>query len=180
MESELRRPGDGAARDQETGPTPTREALAELAGSLGQGDAVDLVWGPRQQVGDRVVIPVARVARGGRFSRWRSAVAIEPLGAFELSPKGTRFVPVVNLSRLIATVFTAVFGLVGLLGLAKVLSEARRVPPAVVDTERPAASRGNRAAILSPSFTFAPRAEIELEVKENRVASPSFQDAFKR
>lgn len=169
----------GRSDEGRTAGAPSEE-MSDAMKSLGLDDVAGLVWGPRQEAGDRVVIPVARVTRGGRLGRWRGMV-VEPLGALELSPRGTRFVPVVSVNRIVATVFAAVFGFVGLVTLGRLLTSGRSAAAPVAQAARAATMpQGNRAKILSPTITFAPTFSPELEIEDVRVGSPSFQDAFKR
>jgi uncharacterized spore protein YtfJ len=120
-------------------PAAAEAVLAELGRELGQHATVDAVFGQPQVIGERTVIPVARLTYGfggglgsGPQGRQRRAapptapadgaaaegfgfgggggVRAEPVAVVEIGPRGLRVVPVVDANRLIGRVFATVFG----------------------------------------------------------------------
>jgi len=120
-------------------PAAAKAVLAELSRELGHHATVDAVFGQPQMIGERTVIPVARLAYGfgggaggGPQGRQRRAapspepaaqaaaegfgfgggggVRAEPVAVVEIGPRGLRVVPVVDADRLIGRVFATVFG----------------------------------------------------------------------
>ena len=128
----------------ETAPTPaesvhTEEVLALLARQFGESATVGAVFGSPIVVGERTVIPVARVSYGfggggtqaapghashlvreagevstpavtGAGSGGGGGLRVEPLAVVEITPRRVRIRPIVDVNRLIGRVFTTVFG----------------------------------------------------------------------
>lgn len=98
-----------------------QEMLATISDRFKATANVNVVYGEPQVVGDRTVIPVACVAYGfgagggrggpagqeGEGGGGGGGIAVKPLGVIEITPGGTRFVPVVDVGRL------AMLGLAG-------------------------------------------------------------------
>jgi uncharacterized spore protein YtfJ len=112
-----------ASRTNGTGPT-TESQLADLIALLKerlQTDAVaETVYGPSRVVGERTLIPVARVvygfgigAGGGPTtmganvggSGLGAGVQAIPIAVVEITPGGTRVIPIVDVGRIAARAF---------------------------------------------------------------------------
>jgi uncharacterized spore protein YtfJ len=97
------------------------EMLEKLSESLGSKATVKSVFGDPIRVGDKTVIPVAKVAYGfgggfgagptkngnpkGEGGAGGGGVRAYPAGALEITPKSTQFIPFTNL-RWLLTAFS--------------------------------------------------------------------------
>lgn len=162
------------------GPNELPNDPSQLAKQLGVADVAELVWGPPQRSGDRVVLPMARVIRRGRWMgqagpppaeqptgerrRWAGgrggggAIAVEPVGALEVTPTHARIVPAVNVGRMVPTMVGLIAAIVGLVMVGRLVTELRKQ----------AGNAGTR--ILSPSLQLEP--EVEIKLANARIASP--------
>lgn len=93
--------------------TSVPDVLRSLGDRLQAGASVKAVFGDPIVVGDRTVVPIARVGYG--FGGGGSDKAgggggsgIRPAGALEITAAGTRFIPFVDPVRLAATMALAV------------------------------------------------------------------------
>lgn len=111
-----------------TEPSPLPEFFKAIQEPLAAAGAVQRVFGAPIQSGERTILPVARVAWGfgGGSGRGRGpmrhageaegsrplpegeggggggGIQIRPLGVFEITPEGTRFIPPSLTSRMVA------------------------------------------------------------------------------
>jgi uncharacterized spore protein YtfJ len=115
-----------------------RQMLQNLAESVSAGASVKNVYGEPVVVGNRTVLPAARVryafggGGGGEASRGGGGgrVSVRPCGALEITPEGARFIPFGGQRRLCAAFASGFPDWCGRGGLARHRphrsSEARR------------------------------------------------------
>jgi uncharacterized spore protein YtfJ len=126
-----RAPADGDRAPDEW----VERLLAQIADRVRASATVEAAFGPPCTVGDRTVIPVARVLYGygagggsgepgggskgaaGSGGGGGAGVRVVPIAAIEIAPGGTRVLPIVDVATLAtrAFVFAAVVALLGLL-----------------------------------------------------------------
>jgi uncharacterized spore protein YtfJ len=112
---------------------PAERLLARIAERIDGRTTVEAAFGPTYAVGDRTVIPVARVFYGfGAGGGWSAAtdgqagpgsgggggagVRVVPVAVIEVTPERTRVRPIVDVATLATRAF-AFAGLVAALGL---------------------------------------------------------------
>ena len=98
-------------------PTPTEELVATISERLKASADVKIVYGEPQVIEGRTIIPVAVASYGfgagsggeqGRGAGGGGGVSVKPIGCIEITAERTRFIPIVDVSRL------ATLGLIGL------------------------------------------------------------------
>jgi uncharacterized spore protein YtfJ len=125
--------GAGAAESASSGAIPFDGLLALLRERLQTGALAETVYGPSRTVGDRTIIPVARVAYGfglgggasptsagagaGSGGGGGAGVKATPVAVVEISPGGTRIIPIVDVGQIVtrAFVFAGCMALAGML-----------------------------------------------------------------
>lgn len=104
----------------------TQQMLESISERFRATAHVGVVYGDPVELGDKRVIPVATVSymfgagsgRGGKDGQQGEGggggggLRVNPLGVIEISPSGTRFIPVVDANRM------ALLGIVGLFMVA--------------------------------------------------------------
>jgi uncharacterized spore protein YtfJ len=123
--------GAGASESASSAAIPFDGLLALLRERLQTGALAETVYGPSRTVGDRTIIPVARVAYGfglgggasptsagaGSGGGGGAGVKATPVAVVEISPGGTRIIPVVDVGQIVmrAFVFAGCMALAGML-----------------------------------------------------------------
>ena len=87
-----------------------QEIVTSIADRLKGGDDVKVVFGEPQVIEGKTIVPVATVAYGfgggrgggpqGEGHGGGGGLRVKPLGVLEITPDRTRFVPIVNATRL--------------------------------------------------------------------------------
>jgi len=99
-------------------PTPTEELVATISERLKASGDVKVVFGEPQVIEGKTIVPVAYVAygfgggSGPQGQGGGGGLRVKPLGVLEITGERTRFVPIVDASRL---------AMIGIIGLALVL-----------------------------------------------------------
>src|SRR4051812_16379786 len=89
--------------------------VRELVEKWTQGGKAEVVYGEPKVVGDKTIIPVAKISARGGGGGGRGAkddgsrgggmgmgvtMNVTPVGVVEISPSGTRFIPIMDFSKL--------------------------------------------------------------------------------
>ena len=87
-------------------PTPTEELLATISERLKATANVKVVYGEPQVLEGKTIIPVAVASygfgagTGEQGSGGGGGLRVKPIGCLEITPERTRFVPIVDATRL--------------------------------------------------------------------------------
>jgi len=94
-----------------------QEIVTSIADRLKASGDVKVVFGEPQVIEGKTIVPVASVAYGfgggtgggpqGEGHGGGGGLRVKPLGVLEITPDSTRFVPIVNATRLVAMAIMA-------------------------------------------------------------------------